>query len=209
MTDVVTDWSPLKKGGANFRTHKLVSVDVDTVVFEPSTGALVFYWIFLLFGIVPFGLGIWQILENGFAMKPEILAPIGFGIVFGVIGLVLFGFGTRPIVFDLSRDYYWKGRKDPDEAWDKSELKNFADLTQVVGLQIITEVVSGDKGSYTSHELNLVLKDGSRLNVVDHGNEEKLRADAEVLAEFLEVEILVRRQTAGIDSRQQTSDGRF
>ncbi len=40
------------------------------------------------------------------------------------------------------------------------------------------------------YELNLILKDGSRLNVVDHGNRDALQGDARTLAEFLDVDLL-------------------
>jgi hypothetical protein len=49
----------------------------------------------------------------------------------------------------------------------------------------LTEYVSGNKSSYYSYELNLVLDDGSRINVVDHGNLERLRSDAQTLSQFL------------------------
>ncbi len=186
------DWSPLKRGGTNFRTHKLVSVDLDTVVFKPSTGAIIFYFAFLLFGIIPSSIGFWQFVNHGFRFSTDVLVPFGFGAVFGTVGLFLFGFGTRPIVFDKRRGYFWKGRKDPDEVWSKDELKHFCELKNIQGLQIITELVKGDKGSFNSYELNLVLKDGSRMNVIDHGNEAALRQDADGLAEFLGVEILER-----------------
>jgi hypothetical protein len=49
-----------------------------------------------------------------------------------------------------------------------------------------SEFVSGSKNSYHSYELNLVLNDGSRINVVDHGNLERLRSDASTLSRFLD-----------------------
>ena len=36
------------------------------------------------------------------------------------------------------------------------------------------------------YELNPVLNDGSRINVVDHGNLERLRGDAITLSQFLD-----------------------
>jgi hypothetical protein len=46
--------------------------------------------------------------------------------------------------------------------------------------------VTGNKNSYYSYELNLVLDDGSRINVVDHGNLDRLRSDAQTLSRFLD-----------------------
>ncbi|RWX50781.1 hypothetical protein VU01_12641, partial [Candidatus Electrothrix marina] len=45
--------------------------------------------------------------------------------------------------------------------------------------------MSGNKSSYCSYEINLVLQDGSRINVVDHGKKNRIREDAHALAEFL------------------------
>lgn len=186
------DWTPLKSGGTNFSTHRLVAVDADTISFRPTRGALFFYWVFIAFGLVPLGIAGWLILEGGPQLKLEILLALGFGLVFSGVGVTLHLFGTRPIIFDRKREYFWKGRTDPDAVWDKRELKHFAQLDDVIGLQVLTEVVSSDKGSFRSYELNLVLNDGSRLNVVDHGNEDRLRQDAESLADFLGVDILSR-----------------
>jgi len=56
----------------------------------------------------------------------------------------------------------------------------------VLLLQLLSEYVSGDKSSYYSYELNLVLDEASRINVVDHENLEQLRGDARTLAQFLD-----------------------
>ncbi len=51
---------------------------------------------------------------------------------------------------------------------------------------MISERISGDKSTYYSYEINLVLKDGSRINAVDHGKKSKVQEDAKTLAEFLD-----------------------
>ena len=52
------DWSPLKRGGTYFKTHKFVAVDSDTVAFKASGRALIFYWFLLLVGIILLFFGI-------------------------------------------------------------------------------------------------------------------------------------------------------
>ena len=42
-------------------------------------------------------------------------------------------------------------------------------------------------GRYVSYELNVVLRDAGRVNVVLYADVQRLRADAEVLSEFLGV----------------------
>ena len=92
---------------------------------------------------------------------------------------------AAPIVFDKASGYFWKGRKFPQDVPDPRSLKNVVQIGQIHALQLLAEYVRGSKSSYYSYELNLVLEDGKRLNVVDHGNQTKLREDAKTLSQFL------------------------
>jgi len=69
--------------------------------------------------------------------------------------------------------------------FDKKTLPYFAKLEDIHALQLISEYCGGNDGSYYSYELNLVLENGKRINVVDHGNKNKLRKEANNLSAFL------------------------
>jgi hypothetical protein len=181
-----TAWSPAKGGGASFRTHRLVAVDHSRLEFKATAGAVSFYLIFLLVGLgVTIGIPAAK-LAAGEALRQvaDLWMPLLIGLVFAMVGGVMLYFGTAPIVFDRRQGCFWKGRQDPARVFDKRGLKNFAQLPDIHALQIISEYCSG-KNSFYSYELNLVFKDGSRLNVVDHGNLPALREDAAKLAQFL------------------------
>ena len=60
-------------------------------------------------------------------------------------------------------------------------------LEEIYAIQLLKEYCRGDKSSYYSYELNLVLEDASRINVVDHGKLNLIRSDAEKLAAFLDI----------------------
>lgn len=62
--------------------------------------------------------------------------------------------------------------------------KKIISLSDVHVLQILSEYVNG-KSSFTSFELNLILKDSTRVNVIDHGNLEEIRNNAQTLANTL------------------------
>jgi hypothetical protein len=66
---------------------------------------------------------------------------------------------------------------------DASGIK-FAD---VYALQIIKERVRSKSSSYFSYELNLILKDKERVNLLDHGKYNLVREDADMLASVLGV----------------------
>jgi hypothetical protein len=181
-----TEWTPAKGGGASFRTHYLVSVDPNRLEFKASLRSKAFCSVFILMGLmamIVFPLA--GSSSGSFSFSIEMIMPALIGLVFVVVGGFLFYFGISPIVFDKYKASFWKGRKAPDEVSDRKEIKYFTELANIHALQIISEYCSGNKSSYYSYELNLVLKNGSRINVVDHGNLEKLREDAQTLSSFL------------------------
>ena len=111
--------------------------------------------------------------------------PLIVGAIFSVVGVGMWWFGSTPRVFDQSRAMFWRGRRQPFAVGTGAQKGSSTPLSAIHALQLISEYVSGNKSSYYSYELNLVLTDGSRINVVDHGGLERLRADAQTLARFL------------------------
>jgi len=181
-----TAWTPIRRGGSSFRTHKLVTVDPSRIEFRASLGAILFYLLFMLFGLAFFA----SFFVSRFpSHKPSadlpVLVPLLVTLIFAAVGGYLLYTGTAPIVFEKGRGVFWKGRKGPDEAIDSRNTDKFVRLDHVHALQLVSEYCRGNKSSYYSYELNLVLKDGKRVNVVDHGNRDKIREDARVLAAFL------------------------
>ena len=185
-----TEWRPLKSGGANFKTHKLVEVNYHRLEFKATAFARIFCMIFLLVGLAVFfifGLKAidWYNLSSNF----ESTLPLIFGLVFALVGGLLLYHSTKPIVFDKTYGYYWKGRKEPAQTYDQGVKKTSAPLSDIHALQIISEHVSSSKSSYYSYELNLILHNGSRLNVIDHGKLSSVQEDAQKLASFLGVPV--------------------
>jgi hypothetical protein len=184
------DWTPAKGGGTNIRTHKLVAVNSTRLEFRASMGAILFYLVFLLLGIgIMIGFPLSKLSSGNFSFSMDMVMTFFFGLLFAGVGGALLYFGTAPIVFDKKRGYFWKGRKAPHEVFDKGTLKHCTKLEQIHALQLLSEHCRGNKKSYYSYELNIVLEDGKRINVVDHGNQKKLRDDAATIADFLNIPV--------------------
>ena len=182
-----TDWSPAKGGGSSFMTHKITRVSPYRIEFRASRGVKVFSMIFSLMGAgIVFGFSSFHFSHETFSINLDVIVPLLFGIIFAAIGGGLFYHFTTPVVFDKKKAFFWKGRKAPDDDFVVNTVKDFARLEEIHALQLVSENVSSDDGSFRSYELNLVLKNGKRINVVDHGNEIKLREDARTLARFIE-----------------------
>lgn len=182
-----TDWSPAKGGGSSFTTHKITKVSPYRIEFRASGGAKVFSMIFSLMGIgTIFGFSFFNFSHGTFSISLDTVTPLLFGIIFTAIGGGLFYYFTAPIVFDKKKASFWKGRKNPDKDFVNNTMKYSARLEEIHALQLVSENCRSDDHSYRSCELNLVLKDGKRINVIDHGNESKLREDALTLSRFIE-----------------------
>lgn len=173
-------WEPLKKGGSNFKTHHLVETSPGRLEYKSTLFYKIFAFIFLAIGLVAGGI----IFNQGMY-----IAGLAFGLIFTGAGGFMFRETMRPIVFDKSEGYFWKGKKSPRDVVNMDEIKTYADFDEIHAIQVITEVVSSSKSSYRSYEINLVLKSGERLNVVDYGNLKAIEQDLLILKGYLNVDV--------------------
>lgn len=97
----------------------------------------------------------------------------------------------KPIVFSLRENLFWKGDVSPSEHIFKNEKDeiNSVSLSDIYSLQIIPEYIRSNKSSFYSYELIIVLKNQKRVLVIDHGNLNSLRDDADKIGKFLNVPI--------------------
>jgi hypothetical protein len=183
----LTKWKPIESNGIFFwlnklfkGTRELVQIESDRIQFKAPKvkrmclavmAAAMFFFIQLLI-----------ILQNG---KGVSLLPVPFYPAIAVVAGCLLYLGTIPIVFDKKKGVFWRGWNMPGSVGSKKEPKFFAKLEDIHALQLISEY-SDEKNSDISFQLNLVLKDGGRINVADYRNKDKLRKYAQDLSEFLD-----------------------
>lgn len=178
-------WTPLKPGGTGVRTHKLVRTASGDYAFRVSFGrSFAALAVFMTGGAAGILYGLYLLL---FRWRPDGLFLILWGSLFGFpLWWWLILFFRRP-VFDFRFRAYWRGRGDPRRAPDRRKLRDYTPFSEIAALQIVEEQLPRKGGTYSSYELNMILKDGTRRNVVDHGDGVRLRQDAEELARRLSV----------------------
>ena len=185
-----TEWTPAAKGGTNIGTHALKHVNPQKIVFSATWGARLFTGIFILVGFaVPSAAGV-SYVQGGAGMDPVGLGvTILFGAVFALAGLFARSKMCSPRTFDQRLGSFWKGRRMPAEVGSQQVTDDHVPLKEIHAVQLLKEYISSDNGGYYSYELNLVLKDASRVNVVDHGKIARLRRDAAEVAGLLGVSV--------------------
>ncbi len=114
---------------------------------------------------------------------------IPFGSAFFLSGLSLLPVWAIPCVFDLNLGYYWKSRNKVAPI-DMRDIRDRCRLKDIHAIQLLKVYYRNSLRYGNGHcvyELNLVLSDGRRLNVVDHHNQALLSGDAQKLARFLNI----------------------
>lgn len=182
-----TEWAPILEGGNRYRSQSLVKVHSGRLEYR-----VLKFWKFFLSGMFIFFVSyipevMFRWITGSLTETTEFYFFIlgGNFIMLFFLGRILYNLST-PIVFDKHKGYFWRGRKPPYEAPNTDQLKDACHLSDIHALQLILKRCT-NQGNYSSHELNLVLHDGTRINVLDHGELAHIRADAKVLADFLDV----------------------
>ena len=124
--------------------------------------------------------------------------------VFFILVLIVFFFVTYkffmppPSVFDKKIGWYWKGKIIDDDIEQIKQQHDAIELSKIHAIQLLSEYVESKLGPtrsstrqnpFYSYELNLVLKDGSRINVIEDINQRRLEKDASDLSDFLNVPV--------------------
>jgi len=178
-----TSWEPLKHGGQNYKTHKLTKLNNNSLSYKASsfnliTSGLLTFGPLLFFILLP----IFKEDHKGFEFPIVLLL-----ILLTAGGIYSFYLGLRPNVFDKKTGFYYKSYKIPTSRSNSKERKGWISLDEINALQIIKERVKTKNSSYKSYEINIVLSDGERFNIVDHSSYNTIKEDAKTIADFLGV----------------------
>ncbi|WP_422104607.1 hypothetical protein [Winogradskyella sp.] len=185
INDIVST-EPLNPGGASFRTNVLIQESSHKLVYKPYIGVALFCFIFLAIGIGVLFVGIYPFDGDSKNIKWLVVLV---GLIFTTVGSLMFYNFYKPRVFDKRLGIYYSAYNFKSDKIEQHKTDNYISLKRIIAVQIIGENIKGDDGHYKSFELNLVLDDKSRKNVIDHGNLKSIIDDAHVLSDFLDVPI--------------------
>lgn len=188
--EIEVEWEPVKSGGANFKTHTVKVVATHRLEFPSTIQYKLFGLIFILMGSgIPgfISYAIWR--DTG--EITSIIFPALFGLLFVGIGVFFFKASLATGVLDSAMGWYWKGNKKLNLGDSVSSQKDAVKISDIKAVQLLGERISSrDTASYTSTEINLVLKNGDRINIMDHGDRAEILDITDQIAGMLKVPVL-------------------
>ena len=163
---------PLVPGGVSFQSMRLVFRQ-DSITVKATWKLHLGYILFMAIGTGIFCIGLFS--SEGLVWPALILGAL-FASVALISSLTMIIKKTFPLFDMVDGMFYPKGfTRDGSGIF----------LRQLDHLEILKERVYRRNNAYDSYELNVVLKDSSRYNILDHGNAKRLWEDAKSLADRL------------------------
>ena len=170
------------RGGFSFCTHRLHRHG-SRVATRVTIASKIFCWCFIVLGVAV-SIALVFTMSNPSLMREK---P-------GFIEVVLFPAVAISIAVAGGGFLRWLEKKclffDRGGIYTAREM--ICKPGDVYSIQLLRELVfnaSGDGRSFYSFEMNLVLNDASRKNVLDHGIKSVVREDARLLGRYLDVPV--------------------
>lgn len=175
-----TEWDTNSWGGANFSTHKLVRVGPGRLEVKASGPGKLFALLFIISGLGVLGVGLLGTVQGSQS------GAVVIGLLFVLAGGWMLFYFTVPVVFDKRSGRFSREARSSSPSVRRMARESSAALSDIHALQLLAAFVTDTEGeNYYYYELNLVLRDATRLHVVNYSKKSRLRADARALSVFL------------------------
>lgn len=161
-----TQWDAFHKATANFNTHKLVDKPGYGLAYKPAGGFYFLTGMFVFMGGLTTVAIICQAIDQSKPINGDVLYPAAIGLVFLIIGICLFRFMTRPIVFDSA-----------NRSMDLRENRTY--FSDIYAIQLVT--ARGQR--YRNYQVNFVMHNADRVYVMNYADSGTARIDAARIAD--------------------------
>ena len=172
------------------RNKRMRKISKNRIEFEMTQRGLIAPAVFILLGIIA-AVSIFR--SWGSAESRDLIIMCFFAVGAVGVGITILRKELIPQVFDRESGFYYVGDKEPYYLEGKF-IGIGCTLNEIHAIQLIQEVVGRHRREwgipfFFTYELNLVLKDGSRINIIDHTKRKATQAEAKELSRFLKVPI--------------------
>ncbi|MDR6239303.1 hypothetical protein [Aureibacter tunicatorum] len=183
-SEYALDWSEMKNGGNNMMTAQIIKNSPESIKIKSTFMSKIFSWAFILLGLNEFTFKVYTFILKFGIEALSILKSLelffNMGGIFIIIGIGLRIFLSSSGIFRLDKQVLIDSKIIP--------------FDQFLALQFITKQVHFRREhsqTFPCYELNLVLKDGKRINLLNHGVLKSIKNDAYLLKNELNIPILI------------------
>jgi hypothetical protein len=185
-------WTPLTDGGFSMKTHQIFEGNYNRIEFRITKSLLA-----LCFALFIIGGGLFYALQFSTAFYSfhfsdytnYFLKTASFLVFFGSIGCYFYY--NTPKVFDKNLGIYFWGKEPTDIPAENNENSIF--LKDIHAIQIIKFVQLDDDWKKSkvidTFELNLIMKNLQRINVLAHSDLKEIKGSAKKISELLRIPI--------------------
>jgi hypothetical protein len=164
---LATKWNSMFGSSASFTTHILVEKDADALEYKPTMKNFVFCYGYIFIS----GFAFYMTAFSAHSMFGTIVCGL-----FLAVGILATRSTSGSMTFDKKRGVFFKDRR-----LKKENKKAFARLEDIHAIQLLE--------NRTGAELNLILKDSSRISTITHRSKRQLRIDGDLLSKFLNIPV--------------------
>jgi len=162
--------------GPKFRSHTVI-FDGTVAYLKPTINSVLFCVVYIIVGLFLSTLAVIVYVKNN---------QIDFAIFLGGFGVSITTFG-----FTLIKPFIKQVFFDKKTGKFKNNIDRTVKIDNIVSLQILNKMITSKHGlSYPCYELNMLTKNGRRINILNHNDFDQLKTDAEKLSVFLSVELI-------------------
>ena len=170
----------LKQKGPKFRSHRII-FNENTAYLKPTISSLLFCVLYIIVGLFLIALSVIVYIKNN---------QIDFAIFLVVFGVSITTFGCTLVKPFVKHVFF-----DKDTGKFKNNTDRTVKINNIISLQINNKMITSKHGlSYPCYELNMLTKNGRRINILNHNDIDQLTSDAEKLSVFLSVELMDLRR---------------
>ena len=138
--------------------------------------------------VIGFGglLGIGTAFKLQETPEPGLVALMLIGLALMGVGVYLYRSADKPVYFDRKNNLFWTGKR-PNLSGVDAGPDSWCRISDLKAIQVLAERVLDEDGPDIIYELNLILADQSRRNVVRHATRKTIEQDGADLATWLDV----------------------
>jgi len=170
-----TSWNAMPDTHSILHHKRLLEIDDNTLIYGITPVRRVVGFVSVFLGLIAFAL---------FSVESNISTGVillMLSVAAGTLGFLLVLKNSTPIIFDGNEERVYWGRGDEQIS------KRFSDIHAI---QHIPNLFTGTKnGTWYECQLNIVMKDGSRINLTNNSNFKKTDSEIEKLKTLLDVKV--------------------